>query len=299
MANFKNWVSACRPRTLFLAVAAAGLGSGLAAHQGTFDGGTFLLTLLLAASIQILSNLANDWGDYEKGTDITGKREGPQRAMQSGNISRKQMKKAIAVAVVASAISGLAAVFYSFKWRIEVLPMLALGLLCILSAIFYTMGKYAYGYRGLGDVFAFLFFGPVAVIGTYYLHVHTLGFEPVLPAVGMGFISAMVLNINNMRDIENDRASGKITLAVRLGLQNAKFYHTLLTFGLFACFLQYSFLYAPSPWYRYLYTAVFLFQMRILSGIRTREARRLDSFLKPTVLWGFILAVAFSICINV
>jgi len=140
--------------------------------------------------------------------------------------------------------------------------MLVVGLSCILAAVGYTLGKHAYGYRGWGDFFAFLFFGPVPVIGTYFLHVHSFDFQPVLPSIGSGLISAMILNINNMRDIDNDCAAGKITIAAKLGLKKAKVYHTLLTCLMCACFLGYSFLYASRPWYRYLYVLVFLFPLK-------------------------------------
>lgn len=294
----KNWISAARPRTLFLAVASVILGTGLAWHEGMFYGRTFLFTLLLAVSIQILSNLANDLGDYEKGTDITGKRQGPARAMQSGNITRKQMKTAIAVMIIFSVISGLMAVFLSLGIGAEAFVMLAIGVLCILSALFYTMGKHAYGYKGWGDFFAFFFFGPVPVIGTYFLHTGSLDIQPVLPAIGLGLISAMALNINNMRDIDNDRASGKKTLAVRLGLKNAKFYHTLLTFTMFACFIAYNRFFEPSPWYRYAYVLVFLLPFKILIEIHAKKQRALDPYLKFTALTGFLLAIFFSVCIN-
>ena len=295
----KNWISAARPRTLFLAVASVILGTGLAWHEGAFNGRTFLFTLLLAVSIQILSNFANDLGDYEKGTDTTGKRQGPTRAMQSGNISRKQMKIAIGAMIFFSAMNGIMAVFLSLGISAEAFVMLGIGLLCILSALFYTMGKHAYGYKGWGDFFAFFFFGPVPVIGTYFLHTRSFDIQAVLPAIGLGLISSMVLNINNMRDIDNDRASGKITLAARLGLKNAKFYHTLLTFTMFACFIGYNRFFEPLPWYRYAYVLVFLLPFKILIDIHAKKQRALDPYLKFTALTGFLLAITFSISINI
>lgn len=297
----KNWISAFRLRTLFLAVAGVTLGTGIAPHQGKFSATTLVLALVLSVSIQILSNLANDLGDYLKGTDTTGKRQGPVRAVQSGKISPKQMKTAIGITLVIVAAIGLTLVLNAAENynQLSVFILLGVGLICILSALFYTIGRYAYGYVGWGDFFAFLFFGPVAVIGTYFLHTGTFDFKPALPAVGLGFISTMILNINNMRDMENDKASGKITFALKLGLKNAKTYHTLLTFGMFTCFLQYSFMFAASPWYRYLYTAVFPFQFYILTQVHKKTDRELDPYLKLTSIAGFLLAVAFSICINI
>ena len=301
MAKLKNWISAFRLRTLFLAVAGVTLGTGVALQEGKFSAITFVLALALAVSIQILSNLANDLGDYLKGTDVTGNRQGPARAVQSGKISPGEMKTAIGIAIVIVAAIGLTLVLDAAESYTQpsVFLLLAIGLVCILSALFYTIGRYAYGYVGLGDFFAFLFFGPVAVIGTYFLHAHSPGFQPVLPAVGLGFISTMILNINNMRDMDNDKASGKITFALLLGLKNAKIYHTLLTFGMFTCFLQYSFMFAASPGYRFLYVVVFLYQFYLLTQVHKKTGRELDPYLKLTSLSGFLLAVVFSICINI
>ncbi|MEA4950281.1 MAG: 1,4-dihydroxy-2-naphthoate octaprenyltransferase [Petrimonas sp.] len=301
MAKLKDWISAFRLRTLFLAIAGVTLGTGLALHEEKFSVTTLVLALALAISIQILSNLANDLGDYLKGTDITGNRQGPTRAVQSGKISPGQMKTAIGIAIVIVVAIGLILVLNAAEsyTQLSVFILLGIGLVCILSALFYTIGRYAYGYVGWGDFFAFLFFGPVAVIGTYFLHTGSFDFQPVLPSVGLGLISTMILNINNMRDIENDRASGKITFALRLGIKNAKIYHTLLTFGVFTCFLQYSFMFAASPRYRFLYVVVFLYQFYILTQVHKKTARELDPYLKLTSMSGFLLAIIFSICINI
>ncbi len=273
----------------------------MAWHDGKFSLHTFVWALLLAVSIQILSNLANDLGDYEKGTDTSGKRQGPPRATQSGKITPERMKTAIGVFTLLTLALGITLTLTAnvhIGW-IGLTVLLATGLLGILAALFYTLGKHAYGYRGWGDFFAFLFFGPVPVIGTYFLHTGSLDFHPVLPAVGLGLISAMTLNINNMRDIDNDRASGKKTIVVWLGLQNARFYHTLLTFGMFTCFIGYSYIYEPASWYRYLYVVVFLFQFHILTQVRKKTGRELDPYLRLTSASGFLLAVIFSICITV
>ncbi len=296
--NIKNWLSAFRLRTLPLAISGVILGTGLAWHGGRFSTTTFLLALTLAVSIQILANLANDLGDYLKGTDITGARMGPTRAVQSGKISPSQMKRAVLITAFIVAVIGLVLVVTAVQ-NASVFILLGVGLVCILSAIFYTLGKYAYGYVGWGDFFAFFFFGPVAVVGTYFLHTQSFDFQSVLPSVGLGFISTMILNVNNMRDLENDRASGKITVASKLGLKNAKIYHTLLTFGMFACFLLYSFMYAPAPLYRFLYAIIFLFQLQILTQILKKKDKELDPYLKLTSIAGLFLAIAFVICINI
>lgn len=297
MKRLKQWISAFRLRTLFLAVATVILPSAMAWHVGLFSRFIFLLALLLAVTIQILANLANDLGDYQKGTDITGRRQGPSRALQSGMISLRAMRRAILLFVIIAVAVGLTLVMSSAQQssRYAAPLLILLGGCSILAALFYTMGRRAYGYRGWGDLFAFLFFGPVPVTGTWYLHTHTLGLQPLLPAIGIGAISTMILNINNMRDIENDKASGKITIAVRLGLSRAKIYHTLMTLTSFFCFVAYTILYTPAPWYRYSYLLVFLLPFGILNQIRYKSGKQLDPYLRLTSLSGFLLAVAFAI----
>lgn len=300
MARLKHWISAFRLRTLFLAVATVFLGSGLAWQDGRFSLTTLILTFLLAVSIQILANLANDLGDFLKGTDTTGQRQGPARAVQSGMISPREMKSAVAVCVAVCVATGLTLVCNiagMIDWP-SALILILTGGVSIVAALFYTMGKYAYGYRGWGDFFAFFFFGPVPVIGTWFLHTHTFGFKPVLPAIGLGLISTMILNINNMRDIENDRASGKITVAVKLGLRNAKVYHALMTLTSFLCFVGFNILYEPSPWYRYAYLLAYLLPFNIMNDIRNKSGQELDPYLKRTSLSGLLLVVAFVLCLN-
>lgn len=299
--SVRNWISAFRPRTLFLAVASVILGSGLAWHAGGFNALVFALALLLAIFLQTLSNLANDLGDYLRGTDITGNRVGPKRAMQSGSITVSQMKGAIACLIALSVVSGIALLFIALKtmgWA-YLSVFLLFGLLSILAALFYTLGKRPYGYIGLGDFFAFFFFGPVPVIGTYLLHGHQFDFYPVLPSIGMGLISSMVLNINNMRDIENDKASGKNTIATRLGLPKAKIYHAVMQLVVIGCFLAFNFTYAASPWYRFSYAIVFIYQLFLLKNIvRSNGGRSLDPYLKLTSMSGFLLAILFVLSLN-
>lgn len=299
MANIKNWVIAFRLRTLFLAIATVILGSGLALQEN-FNIVVFIIALSLAISIQILANLANDLGDYLKGTDTTGKRQGPTRSLQSGAISVKEMKNAIIIFVVICLIAGIALVssIYPYINRSYTAILLGIGALSILTALFYTIGKNAYGYKGWGDLFALVFFGPVPVIGTYFLHTHILDFKPVLPAIGLGLISTMILNINNMRDIDNDRSSGKLTVAVRLGLPKSKMYHTLLTFASFFCFLSYNYIFEQSLWYRYVYLLSFLLLFKILSQIHRKNGADLDPYLKETSFTSFLIAITFAICIN-
>lgn len=301
MNKFKAWIAAFRPRTLFLAIGTTICGSGLAMSTGAFSLSVFLLATFTAILLQLLSNLANDLGDYQHGTDITGNRIGPERAVQSGIISPSEMKKAIHIVIVLSLLCGLALIYEALQFMniFYILFFILLGAISIVAAMKYTTGNNPYGYRGLGDIFAFLFFGPVPVIGTYFLHTHTLDFRSVLPAVGLGLLSSAVLNINNMRDMENDKASGKITVPIRLGLTGAKYYQLLLYFGMFVCFIIFGIIYLHE-WYQYLYFIMFLPFVKIIGNIfKLQENKLLDPYLKFTSISTFFLSLLFSVCINV
>lgn len=300
MATLSSWISALRPRTLFLAVATSLCGSSIAYSIDKFSIPVCILTLLIATILQLLSNMSNDLGDYQHGTDITGERVGPQRTVQSGAITPQQMKKGIYIAIAGAALTGAALIYIALQFMhpLYIFLFLLLGIMSIIAAIKYTAGKNPYGYKGFGDLFSFIFFGLVSVVGTYFLHTHTLDLRPWLPAIGLGLLTVAVLNINNMRDMDNDRKSGKITIPVRIGIANAKRYHALLSLGAMACFVGYSLLYA-SAWYQYLYLLVFLLFAKMLINIfRITENRLLDPYLKYTSMGAFILSVAFSICIN-
>jgi 1,4-dihydroxy-2-naphthoate polyprenyltransferase len=222
----KRWISAFRIRTLPLSVAGIVVASLLAKSKGFFDVTIFILALLSAMALQVLSNLGNDYGDGLKGTD-NDKRIGPKRAIQTGSISPESMKKALYINVLVVILLVLALFFSAFgweKWK-YILLFAAMSIFAIWAALKYTVGDSPYGYKGLGDIFVFFFFGPGGVLSAYFLYTHHLDWYPVLPAISLGLFSAAVLNLNNMRDIENDTSSGKITLAVKLGKQNSKKYH--------------------------------------------------------------------------
>lgn len=299
MEKFNSWISALRPRTLFLAIATTLCGSAIAYKDGQFSATVALLTLIIATLLQLLSNLANDMGDFEHGTDTTGKRVGPQRSLQSGKITLPEMKFAIKIVILFCCIIGALLIYEALQFMhyIYILLFLMLGFLSIWAAMKYTSGKNPYGYKGLGDIFSFTFFGLVSVIGTYFLHTHTITFEPWPPAIGMGLFTVAVLNINNMRDIKNDRTAGKITIPVRIGIKKAKSYHVILTMGGIISFILYSFLYAQD-WTEYLYLIVMIGFIKILADIlKTKEDYMLDPYLKYTSLTAFILAIAFTICL--
>ncbi|MDW2172706.1 1,4-dihydroxy-2-naphthoate polyprenyltransferase, partial [Vibrio sp. 1567] len=226
------------PKTLPLALVSILTGSVLAYSAGHFSLTIAIMAFATATLLQILSNLANDYGDAVKGTDNEN-RLGPQRAMQTGAVSAKQMKQAIIFNIVLTAISGLVLVFYALSSPESIITFIGLGILAIIAAIAYTMGSKPYGYVGLGDISVFLFFGLLGVSGTYFLHTGHVDTTLFLPALGCGLLAVAVLNINNMRDIENDRECGKRTVAVRLGQHKAKQYHFILLGGAILAFAVY------------------------------------------------------------
>jgi len=205
--------------------------------------------------LQILSNLANDYGDYIKGTD-TPNRIGPKRMVQSGEISPKKMIVAIALTAILTLATGSALIFSSFRGDngIGILAFFILGFAAIVAAIKYTIGKRPYGYIGFGDLFVFLFFGLVGVMGTYYLQTHLLEWSVLLPAAAIGFFSVGVLNINNMRDCENDKGSGKITLVVFMGHRIARIYYLVLIVCAFLFTMGYTIINFRS-FYQFLFLA--------------------------------------------
>ncbi|MGF1774991.1 1,4-dihydroxy-2-naphthoate polyprenyltransferase [Vibrio wakamikoensis] len=237
-SSFRIWLDAARPKTLPLALVSIITGSALAFSKGEMSWSVALLALLTATLLQILSNLANDYGDAVKGTDNEN-RLGPMRAIQSGEVTQLEMKKAIILNVVLTVASGLFLVLHALESLQNILAFIGLGVLAIAAAIAYTVGNKPYGYVGLGDISVFIFFGLLGVSGTYFLHTGHLDTLLFLPAIGCGLLAVAVLNVNNMRDIENDSACGKRTVAVRLGERKAKLYHFALLAVAVSAFAMY------------------------------------------------------------
>lgn len=293
MASAKHWISAARPRTLPLALSGLALGNFIAAGHDSFQWSICVFSILTATLLQVLSNYANDYGDYANGADNED-RIGPARAVQSGAISEGTMKKAIVLLSVLSLSSGIL-LLWSARHNVSIsylVLMLALGLLAIGAAYKYTASKNPYGYKGFGDIAVFLFFGLLAVMGVYYLQTGSMHFDAVLTAVAFGALSTGVLNLNNMRDIQNDKAVGKITIAVRLGLNNARRYHYLLvTIGasFFVLFAIMS--------YHYSYQYLFLIPTALLLTHCVKVHKR-DSYegfnplLKELALSSALIAIA-------
>jgi len=294
MAKLKTWIRAARPRTVLLSFSGVLLGGSLSLAASRNERLVILFAALTAILLQILSNLANDYGDFKKGTDSI-KRVGPQREMQSGSITEKEMKRGLAVTSGLCLISGalLIFVFAGLTWQ-ELAVFAALGIGAVLAALLYTLGKHPYGYYGLGDLFCFLFFGWAAVAGTFYLATKQLDFSVLLPASAMGFLSNAVLNINNMRDYENDKASGKNSLVVKLGLKQAFVYHCLLIVGSFVCLTAFIVL-KHTPYYIYAFWLLFPLFLKDLIAIKKTKPERLDPFLGRQVKHTFLLVLVFGV----
>lgn len=242
MTKLKAWISAFRLRTLPLSFSNIILGTALAMSKYEINYLIFTLILTTTLLLQIVSNLANDYGDAKKGTDNEN-RVGPERAVQSGSISLNQMKTGIIISSVITLFSGLYLLYTVFKGQINISFILffIIGLLAIIAAIKYTVGKKAYGYSGMGDLFVFIFFGLVGVLGTYFLLTKSFELILILPAITMGGFSTAVLNLNNMRDVKNDAEVGKNTLVVKMGSERAKQYHYALFFWSYLSFIVYAY----------------------------------------------------------
>ncbi|MDA9356825.1 1,4-dihydroxy-2-naphthoate octaprenyltransferase [Flavobacteriaceae bacterium] len=229
MSNFKVWISSFRLRTLPLSISGILIGSAFAFANEYFNITIFIFALLTTISLQILSNLANDYGDGVKGTD-SNNRIGPERAIQSGLISPKQMKNAIIINIIILIILIIILLNNSFELSeyFKLLSFFLLGFISIYAAIKYTVGNNAYGYYALGDIFVLFFFGFLSTMGSYYLYSKSLDLILVLPSLCVGLLSVAVINLNNMRDLVSDKVSNKITIAGKLGFDNSKKYHYLI-----------------------------------------------------------------------
>jgi 1,4-dihydroxy-2-naphthoate octaprenyltransferase len=297
MASVGTWIEAFRLRTLPLAFSSILMGTFVAVFDGYFDAVILILTLLTTLFLQVLSNLANDYGDAASGVD-SEERIGPARTVHSGRISKLEMKKALYISSALSLASGLSLLFYAFgdNWEI-LLVFLGVGILAIWAAIKYTVGNNPYGYAGLGDLFVMIFFGLVGVIGTYYLHAQTLTLHVWLPALSSGFFAVGVLNVNNIRDIESDKKAGKKSIPVRIGKEKAVIYHLmLLANGLAMAFIFH--MVNDIPWWYWAFmlsTPLFMINAKAAMVLSDQS---LDPYLKQLAISSLIFTLLFGIGIN-
>lgn len=296
MKKIKPWLSAMRLRTLPLSVSGIILGTCFAYYNGHFNWWVLSLAILTTMSLQVLSNLANDYGDGVKGTD-NDERVGPERAIQSGEITPDEMLDAIKFNIIVVIIMTLALIWAAFGPTnfLFLFLFIFLGGLSVYAALNYTMGDSPYGYRALGDVFVFIFFGLISTIGSYLLYMHTIDHVVVLPAIALGLLSVGVLNLNNMRDINSDANAGKITLAVKLGRDRAKKYHYFLIVGAMAITVLFSILYYVEP-YNFLYLIAFIPLVIHVKKIKAaQQPNDFDSQLKVLALSTFLFALLLGI----
>ena len=294
-----RWIEAARPRTLPLAIASILLGNFLAYAAGKFSFLTAALAILTTLLLQILSNFANDLGDSKNGVDNKN-RKVALRAVQTGKISPSEMKNAVILTASLSFISGISLLYFALQYAKPqtIIAFVMLGLLAILAAIAYTVGKKPYGYIGLGDLSVFLFFGWVGTFGTYYLQTEILNYYILIPASGCGFLSVAVLNLNNLRDVENDRKTGKNSIPVRIGKIYGFYYQkTIMLLGVctFIIYLMYQGkpiqlsqnIIIMAGWYPL---------VQIIKQLNSKMTpAQIDPYLKKTALSTLFLIVIFGV----
>jgi 1,4-dihydroxy-2-naphthoate octaprenyltransferase len=287
--TIQPWIQAARLRTLPLSISGILVGSAYAYYQHSFDWIIFVLALCTTLSFQILSNFANDYGDGIKGTDAN--RIGEKRLVASGEITSAQMKKAIIINSVIAFVLAVALIYFAFGQEnfVYSFTFLVLGMASIAAAIKYTVGNNAYGYSGFGDVFVFIFFGLVAVVGSNFLYSQSIDIKLFLPATAIGMLSTAVLNLNNMRDIENDRIANKNTLVVKFGLKWAKKYQHFLIIVPFLCLFVFSIGVKTKIFLSFF---VFIFFLMHLEKVRkSTSAVDFDPELKKVALGTFVLSI--------
>ena len=304
----KHWIEAARLRTLPLSVSGIMVGSLYALANPTqsvltptqvFSWTVFALAMLTTLGFQILSNFANDYGDGIKGTD-NEERIGPKRTIQSGLITPKAMKNAMIITSILTLLSAIALIYFAFKDTNfgYSLFFLLLGIIAIASAIRYTVGNSAYGYKGFGDLFVFVFFGLVSTLGVNFLHSKQLDWQLFLPATAIGLLSVGVLNLNNMRDEASDKKSNKNTLVVKIGGEKAKIYHYILVFSAMILVLIFAVLYNGVGFRIDQYVFIVAY-FPLLSHLKTvyqcKEPRALDLELKKLAISTFLLSLILAI----
>lgn len=286
------WVLAARPRTLPAAVAPVVVGTALAIRNGAFDPLAALACLLAALLLQIASNFANDLGDFERGTD-TPDRVGPLRMTTAGLLSARDVKRGMLV------VLGLAALLGAYLIAVGGWPILVVGVLAMLAAVAYTYGPVPFGYYGLGDVATFLFFGVIAVVGTYYVQAAAAGSHAAPPlvwiaSIPMGALVTAILVVNNVRDADTDRAAGKRTLAVVLGRRGARIEYTVMLALAYAVPVVLWLAYGVRPW---VLLPLLTFPLAVHHGreVWTVLGPKLNKTLGGTAQLAVLYALAFAV----
>ncbi|MDC1403429.1 1,4-dihydroxy-2-naphthoate octaprenyltransferase [Crocinitomicaceae bacterium] len=298
MDKTKVWLKAMRLRTLPLSLSGIIIGSLIALKLGYWNALIFILSLFTTIFLQVLSNLANDLGDHLKGTDNED-RVGPKRTTQTGEISVSEMKKAVTFLSALSLIFAGLLIWVAGREMSSsrIWTYIFLGIGSTLAALFYTLGKKAYGYSGKGDLFVFIFFGLVSVLGVYGLYAPFFYWQIVPVAVGVGLLSVAVLNLNNMRDHINDKKSGKFTLVVKMGIEQAKIYHTALILISCFAFAFSSLMFGDLAPLSIIALIPLLFHLKRV--LETDKEEDLDPELKKVALNTFAISLIFGILVNI
>jgi 1,4-dihydroxy-2-naphthoate octaprenyltransferase len=304
--DVKSYIKAARLRTLPLSISGIILGSYLGnefvnsllehtIRTSIWESSIFWLAIFTTIGFQVLSNYANDYGDGIKGSDKN--RTGEARMVSSGAITPKQMKTAMIITTTITLLIALLLIYVAFgseSFGYSIL-FFGLGIASIAAAIKYTVGNSAYGYSGFGDIFVFLFFGLLSVVGSYFLYTKMINFEVFLPAFSIGLLSTAVLNLNNLRDREQDKTNNKNTLVVKLGAIRAKKYHYFLIIGALITALIYTFLNFSSI-YEFVFLVAFIPLVKnMITVSRNNTPAELDGELKKVALSTFLFAILFGI----
>lgn len=292
----RHWIEAARVRTLPLSVSGIIVGCFYAMSQSMFNWNIVFFALTTTLGLQILSNFANDYGDGVKGTDNQD-RVGPQRTIQSGLITPKQMMRAMIITSILTFISALLLIYYSFKedYLIYSLTFFFLGIIAIASAIRYTIGNTAYGYRGYGDIFVFVFFGLVSTLGIYFMFSKEIDYALILAASAIGLLSVGVLNLNNMRDEISDRKVNKNTLVVKMGGKKAKIYHYFLVIGAMVLVLIFSII-KQFQFDQYIFLLAYIpLTTHLIRVKHNTNPQLLDPELKKLAIATFMLSVLLAL----
>ena len=293
--SLRTWMDAFRLRTLPLALSSILMGIFLAFATGEINWIIAGFSIMTTVFLQVLSNLANDFGDSENGADHND-RKGPSRTVQAGLISKNAMKKAIAIAAFLSLGTGLWMLYLAFGDNLQNFTyFLLLGLLSIVAAITYTVGKKPYGYAGLGDISVLIFFGFVGVLGSYFLQIQQWNTMLLLPAFSCGLFSVGVLNLNNIRDIESDQKAGKNSLPVRMGKKNAVKYHwILLLAGMASTMIYVGLNYSETTAWLFLISFPLFFK-NALALSKAKSSVEVDPLLKQLALTTLLFVVSFGV----
>ena len=304
--DVKSYIKAARLRTLPLSISGIILGSylgnefvnSLLEHTiriSIWESSIFWLAIFTTVGFQVLSNYANDYGDGIKGSDKN--RTGEARMVSSGAITPKQMKTAMISTTTITLLIALLLIYVAFgseNFGYSIL-FFVLGIASIAAAIKYTVGNSAYGYSGFGDIFVFIFFGLLSVVGSYFLYTKMINFEIFLPAFSIGLLSTAVLNLNNLRDREQDKTNNKNTLVVKLGVDSAKKYHYFLIIGALITALIYTVLNFSSI-YEFVFLVAFIPLVKnMITVSRNNTPAELDGELKKVALSTFLFAILFGI----